>query len=383
MREEVSKNHSRVTARSVAQLGPRSGEAPGMRVWLPLISTGTGADVYTHRLAAGLSARGHDVRLEIVPHYFQFAPWLAGLHAPAGTDVTLANSAYAAAFTGPAPLVTVTHHVVHDPAFSRYKSMAQKIFHRGFILPMERRAISGSTAVIAVSATTAAAVRKHLAAVPIDVVLNGVDTEFFRPAPRKSARDPSAPIELLFVGKPSRRKGFDLLPEIMARFDPACRLTCVGEPPGRDLPKPPGRYLGRLSAEDLRRAYQEADLLLFPSRLEGFGYAAAEALACGLPVVCTEGTAVAEIAPPHLCGVACPAEDTEAFAEAIRALGQDGARLDAMRRCARDHAVAHLDEGRWISETEAVLRRVVEKARGVGRQYWQLSRNEPVSRTRS
>jgi glycosyltransferase involved in cell wall biosynthesis len=333
-----------------------------MKVWLPLISTGTGAEVYTRRLAAGLAERGHDVRLDTVTHRFQYAPWLAGLRAPTGTDVVLANSWNAAAFAANGvPLVTAVLHVVHDPAFSRYQSVAQKIFHRGFVLPMERRALRSSAAVIAISEMTATAVLAHLADVPVDVVLNGVDTDFFRPASLRSARDPSAPLELLFVGKPSRRKGFDLLPEILARLGPAGRLTCVGEPPGRDLPRPPGRYLGRLSAEDLRRAYQEADLLLFPSRLEGFGYAAAEALACGLPVVCTEGTAVAEIAPPHLCGAACPADDAAAFAEAIRALGRDRARLDGMRQSARDHAVAHLDEKRWISDTEAVLGRVVER----------------------
>jgi glycosyltransferase involved in cell wall biosynthesis len=274
----------------------------------------------------------------------------------------LANSWSAAAFAANGvPLVTAVLHVVHDPAFSRYQSVAQRIFHRGFVLPMERRAIRSSAAVIAISELTAAAVQAYLADVKVDVVLPGVDTQFFRPPPSNSGRDPSAPLELLFVGKPSRRKGFDLLSEILERLGPDYRLTCVGDPPGRDVPRPPGRYLGRLSAEDLRRTYQEADLLLFPSRLEGFGYAAAEALACGLPVVCTQGTAVAEIAPPHLCGVACPADDTAAFAEAIQALWRNQTRLEAMRRNARAHAVAHLDQNRWISDSEAVLERVVEE----------------------
>jgi glycosyltransferase involved in cell wall biosynthesis len=334
-----------------------------MKLWLPLISTGTGADVYTRRLAAGLAARGHDVSLDIAPRHFQFAPWFAGLHAPKGTDVMLANSVYAAGFASSAPLVAVVHHVVHGPEFMPHKNLGQTIFHRSFVRPMERRAISESAAVIAVSATTAAAVRKHLADVPIEVVLNGVDTQFFRPGPDKADRDPSAPLELLFVGTPSRRKGFDLLPEIMARLGAAARLTCVGDPPGRGMPKPSGRYLGRISAEELRRAYQHPDLLLFPSRLEGFGYAAAEALACGLPVVCTEGTAVAEIAPHNLCGLSCSPDDPAAFADAILALGRDRARLDTMRRSARAHAVAHLDEKRWIRETESVLARVVEAAK--------------------
>jgi glycosyltransferase involved in cell wall biosynthesis len=330
-----------------------------VKIWLPIIATGTGAEVYFRRLAAGLAARGHDVHLDLAPHRYQYAPWLAGLRAPAGVEVTVANSWSAAAFAGPAPLVTVVHHVVHDPNAAPHKSLAQLVFHRGFVLPMERRAVRISQAVIAVSRTTARAIRAYLADVPVDIVLNGIDTAFFCPAGEPSQHDRAEPLELLFVGKPSRRKGFDLIAEIVRGLGDAGRLTCIGPPPEPGLPRPPGRYLGRVSDEALRAAYREADLLLFPSRLEGFGYAAAEALACGLPVVCAEGGAVAEIAPPPDCGIACPADDPDAFIAAIRALKADPPRLAAMRQQARAHAVARLDARRWIEETEAVLRRVV------------------------
>lgn len=327
-----------------------------MKIWLPLITTGTGAEVYTRRLAEGLAARGHNVQLDVAPHRFQYAPWLAGLRAPVGTDVVLANSWSAAAFSGPAPLVTAVHHVVHDPALSAHKTMPQRIFHRAFVFPMERRAVMRSAAVIAVSRTTADAVHRHLGDAPVDVVLNGVDTGYFHPAQHRPPRDPAAPLELLFVGKPSRRKGFDLIAEVVARLGEACRLTCIGPPPERGLPRPPARYLGRVSLEALREAYRGSDLLLFPSRLEGFGYAAAEALACGLPVLCAQGGAVAEIVPDS-CGIACPS-DAAACAEAVLALAADPGRHEAMRRSARAHAVASLDARRWITETENVLARV-------------------------
>ena len=301
--------------------------------------------------------RGHEVQLDVAPHRFQYAPWLTGLRPPASADVTLANSWNAAAFSGSTPLVTVVHHVVHEPAFAPYKSFGQTMFHRAFVRPMEMRALRVSKAIIAVSATTAAAIRANLADVPVDVVLNGIDTEFFRPLPRGPQRDPTAPIELLFVGKPSRRKGFDLLANVVNRLGDACRLTCIGEPPGQGLPKPPGRYLGRVSNESLRSAYQQADLLLFPSRLEGFGYAAAEALACGLPVVCSQGGAVAEIVPELKCGIVCSSDEPTAFVEAIRAVARNPEQLNSMREHARAHACAKLDARRWIRETEAVLAR--------------------------
>ena len=74
----------------------------GMHVWMPLIRTGTGSEVYTHVLARRLRERGHRVTLDAVPHLFQYAPWLAPVSVPADADVTLANSWNAAAFASPA-----------------------------------------------------------------------------------------------------------------------------------------------------------------------------------------------------------------------------------------------------------------------------------------
>ena len=293
--------------------------------------------------------------LQKAPHICQYAPWLSGLRPPADADATLANSWSAIAFARPAPLVTVVHHVVHDPSQNGHKTIPQRAFHAAFIRPMERAALRASKKVIAVSESTAKMIDAFLDPAPVDVVLNGVDTEFFCPADHRDPSDAARSVNLLYVGKLSRRKGFDLVAEIVAELGARAHLSIIGDGLEPGLTMPAATRLGRVDRSALRDAYQQADFLIFPSRLEGFGYVAAEAMACGLPVLCIEGGAVAEIVRPPAAGIAVPAERATELGVMAMALFSDRPRYDEMRRAARRHAVEYLSEKRWLQETEAVL----------------------------
>lgn len=103
---------------------------------------------------------------------------------------------------------------------------------------------------------------------------------------------------LLFVGRADDpRKGFSLLLDAFRRIrasDRSVTLTVIGPhsttwrnklgiaPDGEGI-----TFRGRVSTEDLAEAYVEHDLLIVPSRQEGFGIVVAEALHAGLPVVVT------------------------------------------------------------------------------------------------
>ena len=327
-----------------------------MKVWMPTIRTGTGAEIWARRLAAGLAERGHAVDLTLLPHAMQYLPWTA----PGPTtrpDVTIANSWTAAAFARPAPLVTVLHHVVHDPALVAFKSLPQRIYHRQFVLPMERAALRRSAAVVTVSGHAARQIRDTFGEVACEIVPNGVDTGFFTPAQVGRLK---GPFELLWVGKPSRRKAFDVVARALEMLGKDFRLTVIGPPPEWGVSVPAeARVFGRVSREELRDAYRAADLLLFPSRLEGFGYAAAEAMACGTPILCSSGGAVAEVVDPPASGIAVPAGDSEAVCAAARALAARPERLAEMGENARNRAVSNFSEARWLDRMEDVLRRVV------------------------
>ena len=101
--------------------------------------------------------------------------------------------------------------------------------------------------------------------------------------------------------------------------------------------------LGRPSREQLRDAYRNADVLLFPTRFEGFGYAVAEAMACGTPVVTTNCSSLPELVDDGVTGRLCPLDDVDAFAAAIRDLAADRERLREMGKRARAAAVERFD----------------------------------------
>ena len=83
--------------------------------------------------------------------------------------------------------------------------------------------------------------------------------------------------------------------------------------------------IGSPDRAGLVAAYQSSDILLFPSRLEGFGIAPAEALACGRPVVTTNASALPEVVDDGLNGYLCERNDVASYAAVVRRLGEDAA----------------------------------------------------------
>ncbi len=81
---------------------------------------------------------------------------------------------------------------------------------------------------------------------------------------------------------------------------------------------------GEVSADDLDHHYSSADIFVMPSRYEGYGMVLTEALAYGLPIVCTNAGAMAETVS-DAAALKVPAEDPPAFARALDQLLRDPA----------------------------------------------------------
>lgn len=102
--------------------------------------------------------------------------------------------------------------------------------------------------------------------------------------------------------------------------------------------------------------YQSADIALFPTRMpEGFGYAAVEAMACGLPVIGFEDPAVAEATGG--LAVLVPRDDITAFRDAILRLAAD----PAERRRLGEVGRAFVQRYRW-ADTWRAYERVLREA---------------------
>lgn len=323
---------------------------PGLpAVWFPAIASGSGADVYTEMLCGMLNRSGMRARIDWLDRRAEFLPW-AFPRPPAPDWACLAhvNSCLHRRFipAGKRWVATV-HHVVHDPAFAPYKSRWQTLYHRVWVLPLERRILRGAARVVAVSEFSGRQVASVFGIRAVDVIPNWVDTRLFHPG--ESGRTaPHTPFRLLFVGNPSRRKGADLLPRIAAELGRGFELQFTGGLKrlrgGERLPSnmaPLGPVDGR---DGMAQVYREHDALVFPSRLEGFGLAAAEAQACGLPVVATRGSALPEVVRHGEGGLLCPQDNIGAFAAACRLLAQDHGLWRRLRDGARAWALERLSE---------------------------------------
>ena len=139
----------------------------------------------------------------------------------------------------------------------------------------------------------------------VNVLRNGVDLAFFRPADRDTARRALGLTRptLLAVGNLVGLKRHRMMVEALAGL-PAVDLVIVGEGPERAAIEALARerrvadrvrLLGHLPQDRLPDIYSAADLLLLVSRHEGWPNVLLESMACGTPVIVSDIDGIADI----------------------------------------------------------------------------------------
>jgi glycosyltransferase involved in cell wall biosynthesis len=198
---------------------------------------------------------------------------------------------------------------------------------------------------------------------------NGLDTSVFRPDPALPRRNS----EILCVGRASDpNKGIAILVRALARLPRSVRLTLVdrdyADHEGRRLARELGcadrlNVTGPVPTSELREHYCRATLVVVPSLFEGFGLPAAEAMACGTPVVATRAGALPEVVETGRGGILVPPGDAEALAKGIATLLEQPAARAELSREAPARIEAAYSWQTVAARTAEVYDEVVEERR--------------------
>ena len=294
-----------------------------MKVIFKVIKAGSGNDVYFERLSEALKKAHIDSEIEYYSKYFQYVPWLLTVfNKKSDADIIHSNVEYGWAFKEKnKPLYVTLHHNVFDKEFRKFASFPQKIYHDNILKPNTKKSLDAATKRIAVSNYTKESFIKTFGNYNINVIYNFIDTDKYKP---KEINTNDNRFKLLFVGNLIKRKGADLLPQIMSQLNPKDYVLYYTSGLRTKIPKefnlPNMIPLGKLSEEELIGEYNKCDALLFPTRLEGFGYAVAEAMACGKPVISTNSSSIPEIIEDKINGYLYNVNDVNNFVEEIKSL---------------------------------------------------------------
>jgi len=230
------------------------------------------------------------------------------------------------------PLVTTVHHpltVDRRASFARDTNLREAIGTMAFYpIGMQSFVARRLDRVLTSSEWSADQITRDFGVPPerIRNVSNGLDTDLYSPDSRVEKRAN----ELLCVGRAGDpNKGIKTLIGALARCPEDLELTLVDN----DHPDNPVfnwarragvadrlHVTGRVPTDELVRLYRRATLVVVPSRTEGFGLPAVEAMACGTPVVACAAGALPEVMRLGGGGLLVPPDDSRAMADGIARL---------------------------------------------------------------
>ena len=231
------------------------------------------------------------------------------------------------------PTIVTIHHPITVDRQEDYKvakTLRQKfrVFRWYSFINMQLKVARTFSHIITVSEFTKKDIAKefHLDEDKFRVVHNGINNEFFYPL-QNGPRPENALIVTNSADTPL--KGLNFLLEAVAeiRKKQPIKLTVIGEPKKNgiieNLVAKLGvsdivHFTGRIANEEFAEYYAKSTIAVVPSLYEGFGIPAAEAMACGVPLISTSGGALPEVVGD--AGMIVPPADSGALANAISLL---------------------------------------------------------------
>jgi glycosyltransferase involved in cell wall biosynthesis len=213
--------------------------------------------------------------------------------------------------------------------------------------PLARPILSRAAIVVAGSRALAADARA-LGAREVRVVPTGV------PIPPEVVPSEEPP-HILFVGRLSEEKG------VLELAEAARGLPLVVAGAGHLASQVPG-VVGPIPPHELGRYYDRAAVVAVPSRREGYGLVAREAMAHGRPVVASAVGGLLEAIEDGVNGVLVPPRDAAALRRALEELLDDPDRRARLGAAAREFAVQHFAREREVEALLSVYATVAERS---------------------
>ena len=157
---------------------------------------------------------------------------------------------------------------------------------------------------------------------------------YFRAAPRVSATGATgrSSIDLIFVGQLVHRKGLDILLDALEPLwsqQPQLSLSVVGSGQEADALRrrveasgiaDRVRFEGALAAQHIPQRIAQADALILPSRWDGWGLVANEALSVGVPVLISDRCGAADLVETGVNGWIFRSQDSGDLRRCLQAL---------------------------------------------------------------
>jgi len=242
----------------------------------------------------------------------------------------------------PALAVSVLHHAEGVLLVGTFHATRSNSFGYAIWKPLLKRWMNKLDGKIAVSQAARDFIYRYFPG-DYEIIPNGIDLERFsdKTPPVEKYRDDK--LNILFVGRLEKRKGFKYLLGAYERVKkefPQCRLIVVS--PHGSLCKKYEKlaakrnlkdvvFAGYVSFEDLPRYYNTADVFCSPATgWESFGVVLLEAMATGTPIVASDIPGYAGLISHGVEGLLVKPTDEKALASALLSLLQDKAMRDRM-----------------------------------------------------
>lgn len=246
-------------------------------------------------------------------------------------------------------IITFHGYSIDEPYVRAQSDWKKRFYYRHFLRKKVVQSVKKASAITVVSNFLADMLKEDIGlSRNIHIIPNGVNLEAFRPIDRSTKEDRK--FRLLFAGKLVGRKGFDAVETITQQMRGKIEVWAVGGGSKNQRPSGSLKIIPPVPHQEMPTLYHNVDALLFPSMREGFGLVIAEAMACGLPIISTNSSAIPELVVDNKGGYLCEFGDDDQMLNRLKLLASSPSSCVEFGQFNRERAISLFDEKKMIND---------------------------------